>query len=249
MGRIVEPSLRLLSPVCLSDYWSQAKEKKWKSFLYCKPLFSFSPHPSGELLLMGFENWHFLLPFLILLSQSAQVLFWLGFDWAAISFWVFFVNSIEVNIQPQKVFSHHQSDHHKSHAWATHSQGRRKDMNVFQIFRNIKVYKNRCRQVGCSVKSYPGNYKYKGSYKYVLLKLTWWWGQQWNYHNNSNNSSGIRWAFTIKFVQSIRGLGDQLPGDDPLVGTGSDDYQRKISVSLLGPFLRAAWKFLGLILK
>lgn len=90
MGRIVEPSLRLLSPVCLSDYWSQAKEKKWKSFLYCKPLFSFSPHPSGELLSMGFENWHFLLPFLILLSQSARVLFWLGFDWAAISLFFYF---------------------------------------------------------------------------------------------------------------------------------------------------------------
>lgn len=156
MGRIVEPSLRLLSPVCLSDYWSQAKEKKWKSFLHCTPLFSFSPHPSGELLSMGFENWHFLLPFLIVLSQSAQVLFWLGFDWAAISLFFFCVNAIAVNIQPQKVFSRHQSDHHRIHAWATHSQGLATGHDVypwiFQIFHNIKVYKNHFRPRSLFVK-------------------------------------------------------------------------------------------------
>lgn len=155
MGRIVEPSLRLLSPVCLSDYWSQAKEKKWKSFLHCTPLFSFSPHPSGELLSMGFENWHFLLPFLIVLSQSAQVLFWLGFDWAAIS--LFFLcerycskYTATKSVQPSSEWSSQNS--RLSNAFAGLATGHDVYPWIFQIFHNIKVYKNHFRRRSLFVK-------------------------------------------------------------------------------------------------
>lgn len=60
-------------PVCLSDYWSQAKRKEMKVSTPLPTCFHSRLALSAELLWMTSKNWHPLLPFLILLSQRAPV--------------------------------------------------------------------------------------------------------------------------------------------------------------------------------